>query len=95
MTFGKAIELLKTGRLVRRREWKDVRWLLLVQGAVRKLDPGATYTVNLLRLGYTEGYSEIKSHIDIHIGEGCMQPGWTPTQADMLAGDWELVEQNA
>lgn len=35
---------------------------------------------------------EIKSHIDMKAADGNVTVGWAPSQVDMLAEDWEVVE---
>lgn len=33
----------------------------------------------------------IDPHIDMFTAKGTMQPGWEPTQSDILANDWETI----
>jgi Protein of unknown function (DUF2829) len=97
MTFGKAIEILKQGGIVRRRGWvPGGMWLCYVEGRTRRIEdkPPTPYAVGLELHGYPEKYVEINAHIDAFVADGSMQPGWTPTQMDMLAGDWEIIDND-
>ena len=88
LTFGQAIALLKRGQRVTRAAWGDSgRWVVLVEGwRGIPLEPGsAYYDAGLRRV-------DIDPHLDIHAAPGEMQPGWTPSQADILAGDWRAVD---
>lgn len=91
MTFGKALELLKAGAVVRRKDWTTM-WLVFIPGNTRKLTLDSPYGQALSIQKQAETYITINPHIDIYTADGCMQPGWTPTQADMLAGDWMPLE---
>lgn len=37
------------------------------------------------------GYVDVRSHIDMYTAQGTRIIGWSPTQTDMLAGDWYEV----
>jgi hypothetical protein len=87
MTFGLAIEALKLGHRVRRVGWNG-------KGMFIFLVPGSVFKVNrppLLGI-YPEG-TEIHyhSHVDLRNADGIIVP-WNPSQTDMLAEDWEIVE---
>lgn len=91
MTFGKAIEILKHGGVVQRVAWNGC-WLVYVEGTTRKLMVDSPYGRALALTKQAESHVTIHEHIDYYDGEGGMHPGWTPSQADMLASDWHLVE---
>jgi len=87
MTFGKAIEAIKEGKKVSRKNWngKDM-FVFLV--------PGSTFKVNrapLLGI-YPEG-TEInyRPHIDMKCVDGQIVP-WLASQSDMLEEDWFIVD---
>lgn len=95
MTFGKAIQALKAGEIVRRGGWNPRgMWLVYIEGRTRfrETQPPSPYEIGLQLHGYVDGHVEILPHIDMFTGDS-MQPGWTPTQMDMLASDWEVIDQ--
>jgi hypothetical protein len=89
MDFAQALAALKDGKKVARLEWqhdnhKNV-FLILVKGQ-NSITPnaGTPYAVAI-----DVPTVSIESHIDKYTGTGTFQPGWMPSQADMLAEDWE------
>lgn len=88
LTFGEAIEALKTGSKVARAGWNGKgMWLVLVPGsAVNELRDGSAYHEAGLR-----GAITINPHIDMKTATGGMQPGWLASQTDMLADDWQIL----
>lgn len=85
-TFSSALLFLKEGRRVARTGWNG-------KGMFIFLVPGSTFIVNrppLLGI-FPEG-TEVNyhGHIDIRSADGMISP-WTPSQADMLAEDWEIL----
>jgi hypothetical protein len=97
LTFGEALEALKAGQLVRRPSFVSGSHLYLEDSLSVKIRSGVykgtTRTYELFialyqaRSGkhYNSFTHEWVSHQDKH------QPGWTPSQADMLATDWLVV----
>lgn len=86
-TFGEAIQALKSGKRVARKGWNGKDMFLFLVG-------GSTFKVNrapLLGI-YPEG-TEIRyqSHIDMKTTNGTVVP-WLPSQTDILAEDWALVD---
>ena len=89
MNFGQALDALKEGKKVARAEWQHENhknvFLILVPGqhniAPREGSPYAN-AIDIPNVC-------IDSHIDKYTGTSRFQPGWMPTQADMLADDWE------
>ena len=87
LTFGEAIEALKTGMKVAREGWNGKNMFLFLVG-------GSTFKVNrppLLGI-YPEG-TEINyhAHIDMRTADGTIVP-WLASQTDMLAEDWVIVD---
>ena len=87
LTFGQAIEALKQGKKVARAGWNG-------KGMFLFLVPGSTFKVNrapLLGI-YPEG-TEVNycSHIDMKTADDKVVP-WLASQTDVLAEDWDLVE---
>lgn len=94
LTFGMAIEALKSGQKVARAGWNGKgMWLVLVPGTpVAVLKPGTPYANALPNTIQCE----ILPHIDMWTvnaeGRRAMLPGWLASQTDMLAEDWRIVE---
>ena len=87
MDFGEAIRSLKEGKRVRRAGWEDT-WLCLVPGVM--IVAGAHERVRkFLPVAVDLNYG---SHIVLHASNGLWQPGWVPTQLEMFAEDWEVVD---
>jgi hypothetical protein len=87
--FGWAIKQMRNGEKVRRAGWNG-------KGMFLFLVPGSTFKVNrppLLGI-YPEG-TEInyQPHIDMRTVQNTVVP-WVPSQSDVLAIDWEVVEEN-
>jgi hypothetical protein len=87
--FGWAIKQMRHGEKVRRSGWNG-------KGMFLFLVPGSTFKVNrapLLGI-YPEG-TEInyQPHIDMKTAQDTVVP-WLASQSDMLAADWEVVEEN-
>jgi len=90
ITFGEAHRALEAGKKVAREGWNGKgMWIMHVPGTDGvHPKPGTPY--------YEAGFTgpapvTIDPHIDMFTARGTMQPGWQPTQADMLAKDWHIV----
>lgn len=86
MKYSQALDKLNEGAKLAREGWNG-------KGMFIFLVPGSTFKVNrapLLGI-YPEG-TEInyRPHIDIMDAEGKVGP-WTPSQADQLAEDWQVI----
>ena len=87
MTFGEALKLLKEGYKIAREGWNG-------KGMFLFLVPGSTFKVNRPPLMgiYPEGTEiEYYAHIDMKTAQGYVVP-WVPSQSDILAEDWFIVE---
>jgi hypothetical protein len=86
--FSSALDLLREGKRVGRREWKNARFVFLVDGS--------TFTVNRAPLNkfYSEGTQVIyRPHIDMCGADGSIGT-WSPSMVDILALDWYEVADN-
>ena len=86
MHFGKALELLKSGKTVAREGWNG-------KGMFVYLVPGSNFTVSRAPLlGIFPEGTEIKyhAHIDMRTADGQCVP-WLASQTDILAEDWQEV----
>lgn len=83
--FGDALALLKKGKCVGRREWKNARCVFLVLGS--------TFQVNRPPLNqfFPEG-TEVtyRPHIDMLGADGTIGT-WSPSMVDIMASDWYEV----
>ena len=91
LNFGQALELLKGGTIVTRAGWNGPgQWLILV--------PGSTITVAGDRPlgqavpGLIGEQLEYRPHIDIMTVQRSLVP-WIASQSDLLAEDWEAVDE--
>ena len=89
MDFSAALQLLRRDQRMRRISWREHEWIARVPGmliavpaasAVRRHMVGPALDLNM------------GAHVVIHTAGGTFSPGWTPTQADMFAEDWEAVD---
>jgi len=81
--FGEALKALKAGKRVAREGWHGKNmWLVLIH-------PGnATHTCKETRISF-----DMQPCIGLAKWPN-IQPGWTCSQADMLAEDWYLVTKS-
>lgn len=88
--FGLAIHALRSGERVARAGWNG-------KGMFLFLVPGSRFSVNrppLLGI-YPEGTMiDYQPHIDMKTAQGTVVP-WLASQGDVLADDWEIVEEAA
>lgn len=81
MTFGEALEVLKSGGRVAREGWNGKgMWLVLLQpgnAVYREPNTGSTY--------------DMQPCIGMKTAQDVMQPGWLASQNDMLANDWVQI----
>lgn len=84
--FGTALDHLREGKRVGRREWKNARCVFLVAGS--------EFEVNRAPLNqfYPEGTKvSYRPHIDMVGADGTIGT-WSPSMVDVLALDWYIVE---
>jgi len=99
MNFGEAIEALKAGKKVARKDWNGkVRFLIYVPGSPHVEYPDGTPYYKALDNG-TEPLPSgaISAHIDMYTFDACtltnkFEPGWQASQTDMLGEDWQIVD---
>ena len=94
LTFGQAIEALKQGKKVARSGWNGKgMFIYLVKGTfipVWQLRNEAKEHVTRTCQDTTP--VQINSHIDMKAADGSIVVGWLASQTDMLAEDWDIVE---
>lgn len=95
MNLGQAIEQLKLGAKVTRAIWQNKeQYLYLVKGQkvhfenLRNESAKALDATNIHNAGKT---ANIQSHIDMRFDNNTIIIGWSPSQSELLAEDWEVV----
>jgi len=92
LNFGQAIESLKAGKRAARPSWNgEGMWIALVSGDLLTKEYHSCLTHHQKRTADEYGNVDIGGHIFMRTAYNIMQPGWSPSQADMLADDWQLV----
>lgn len=87
LTFGLAVEALKSGKRVARAGWNGKgMFLFLVLGSVFKVSRPPLLGI------YPEGHEVTYCpHIDMKTADGKIVP-WLASQTDVLAEDWSIAE---
>lgn len=90
MKFGDAIAAMTQFKSkVTRRAWKNQdKFVILIRGSEEFAYPNSSYCD--ADIVSPEGRVRILPCYAIKTATGEMQPGWTPTQEDMVAEDWEI-----
>ena len=102
MNFGKALELVKTGKLVSRKDWVyegkfiflrplDRLDLEVVVNVVKSLPQKVKdYYAQDLDFDFEESYGKVEftSYLCLKDENGRIVNGWTPSQEDLLSDDW-------
>lgn len=85
MDFGKAIQLLKEGKRVQRQGWNGKnQYIELATNISYKNAQGEIVNAE---------HDAIGNRAIAFVGTSGVQLGWLASQADMLAEDWKLVEE--
>jgi hypothetical protein len=84
MTFGDAIEALKSGKRIARKGWNG-------KGMYLVLSAGSSSHSILVGAEHATKITTTNPYILIFTAEGLYQPGWLASQADILAEDWVTV----
>ena len=91
MSFAQVIEALKQGKKITRKGWNGKgMYLWLVPKSFVKKD--WCHDKGLLEaIGDKEGIV-CNAHIRMYCADGSITSGWVPSQVDMMADDWMIVE---
>ncbi len=87
MNFSEALAQLKNGKRLGRIGWNGV-------GMFVYMVPGSIFTVNrepLVSILGEGSQVRFRPHLDMKMADGSVMV-WTPSQADIFAEDWVLVE---
>lgn len=87
-SFGDAMNMLMAGSRIRRAGWATdyVRWLFFAPGRTVPNDGNRSFSQ------FANGDITLQGHIDGRGPDNTYVTGWTPTQADMIATDWIIVD---
>ena len=88
MRFGEAIRKLLLGHKLARRGWNGKDMFIYLQEGSTILPENANNKV----LKQMSESIKINPHIDIKSADGSIGIGWTPSQQDIFADDWYIVE---
>ena len=84
MNFGKAINLLKEGKKLKRKGWNGKnQYIELATNISYKNVDGKIININHKTMG---------NKAIAFIGTSGVQIGWLASQSDMLSDDWELID---
>ena len=84
MNFGKAIDLLKEGKKLRRKGWNGKnQYIELATNISYKNVDGEIINTNHKTMG---------NKAIAFVGTSGVQIGWLASQSDMLSDDWELID---
>lgn len=95
LSFGEALEHLKVGGAVCRRDWhQQGKWLSLSNWENRGRMVAAEHFWSEHNAKFAEfqgGHAYVTPSITMKTENNTIQMGWTPSQDDMLAEDWEVI----
>lgn len=87
--FGEALQRLRAGCLLARPGWRDTRYILLIQSRrFHVIDGSPIGQAAPVLVGKS---IELHAHLYAHCRDGTFMV-WRPTDDDLLAGDWKVVE---
>ena len=94
MKFEQALSELRNGSKVAREGWNGKgMFIYLVEHSVvpfEKLRGNAAKHINKIVTGRNDAY--IHAHIDMKTSDGKVLVGWNPSQFELLAEDWIIVD---
>lgn len=100
MKFGEAIDALTTGKRIRRSDWKKASFAYLNPGShddtarpFGRTRIAAALNQELFEKGH-KGTVTRMPNVNLKAADGSTLTGWTPSQIDMLAKDWEVVDED-
>lgn len=96
LTFGLAIEAAKLGKKIARKGWNGKnQWVVLMPALslppYSSQKPGAKVNDRTAKHIGPDTPLDSRPYFAMWNAQGQWQPGWTATQSDMLAEDWEIV----
>lgn len=97
LTFGQALNALMCDKMVRRTGWNGPNQFVYktIGNTVTKdfIPKFASLPLSVKAFLEKRGVDIVfNPSLTLHNAQGQMQPGWVPSQGDLLASDWEIVE---
>lgn len=94
LTFGEAIAELKAGNKVTRNGWNGKKMWLALGGTPVVLEADKFWNKHSKAHAIANGGSAVvEPYIIMKTARESIQMGWSPTQSDCLAEDWETVDE--
>lgn len=105
MTFSEALEQLKQGKKLKRKNWNGKNQFifmiygvnlktLLSSGAEDYFGVGEWQHDTLLNTLFGNGEIDLSDLLAVKTTSNQIQLGWLASQTDMLSNDWEVVEDD-
>jgi len=97
MTFGEAIEVIKSGQKVARSKWNGKNMFIVYMPSLYLPPFNTTYTAKKVNDRTAKWIGEDKPlncqpYIAMYNAQQEWIPGWLASQSDMLGNDWYIVE---
>jgi hypothetical protein len=90
MTFGQAIYQAEQGRRIYRKGWNGKNMFVAYMPAItideQNVNGRTKHFVPTV-------YLHVKAYFALRTADGGWQPGWVPSQEDMLWNDWEVIPE--
>lgn len=90
MNFGKALQVLKADKIVRRPEWHPDAWVMRIEEFTYPINPLNPYARAFEYLQKPTSMVTVEARMDFFDGE-VFHVGWLPSQDDLMADNWDLV----
>lgn len=95
LSFAEALQAARGGARVSREAWKNRNaWVAMTPGSIIPVEQaraGAAYHL-ACAIGDPAAEFGIRPHLDMAGPDGSLHIGWTPSQDDLFAEDWFVVE---
>ena len=91
--FAWALERLKEGKQLTRISWNFNQRIFLITGRTVDYNTFYSWKNNACQAFDPPQDVVIRDHIDMKMVDGTYLTGWTPSQDDLFADDWVIVER--
>ena len=92
LTFSKALLDLQAGERLQREGWNGKNmWIALGAGSIA-LPAEKFWNPHVRQFAESNGgTADVETYFIMKTAQGTIQMGWVPSQADMLANDWQTL----
>lgn len=93
--FGQALDAVKAGRRAARAGWNGTGMFISVREGSADISDEKAAVNAVPRALFAKGNTGTVTRmpcLDLRLPSGAHQPGWVPSQTDLLAEDWFLLE---